>query len=289
MLLRLIRCFAVVLALLATIVEIRAQSRGSEHTTPSTLQTPVRELESTSADKIRSQKIELDSGERVTLEYQHGRAAMARTLVGELRMLHKRLHAFFGSFSHGDLKVRVVSSERFLLINNEPAWTRGYYRDGVIVLALLEIDKENLRFLRATLRHEYTHAVVRSFSQGRAPSWLEEGLAQWFEGRESRLLMPAFFEWLQENEPLSLYSIQYGFGHLEHDTIPAAYHQALIAVNSLAARYHFKKIRDFLEDLAQGADRDSSFYQHFKITYKQFDRQMYASLIRLREASQKLN
>ena len=35
--------------------------------------------------------------------------------------------------------------------------------------------------LRKTIRHEYTHHLVFNLSEGKAPIWLNEGLAQLFE------------------------------------------------------------------------------------------------------------
>ena len=39
--------------------------------------------------------------------------------------------------------------------------------------------------LARVLKHELTHSFVGQKSHGRAPTWLQEGVAQWMEGRRS--------------------------------------------------------------------------------------------------------
>jgi len=62
-----------------------------------------------------------------------------------------------------------------------PAWSSGLYDGRVRVLVR---DPETQReALRATLRHELTHAVLFTLGTG-IPTWLHEGLAQQLEGSD---------------------------------------------------------------------------------------------------------
>jgi len=62
-----------------------------------------------------------------------------------------------------------------------PEWSSGLY-DGRVRVLVREGGGADPA-LRATLRHELTHAVLHTFD-GRLPTWLHEGLAQRSEGRD---------------------------------------------------------------------------------------------------------
>jgi len=74
--------------------------------------------------------------------------------------------------------VLVLDRERYR--SAAPDWSGGLY-DGRIRIVMGDYDAEQER-IRATLRHEYTHAVLHRLGAP-IPTWLHEGLAQWVEGR----------------------------------------------------------------------------------------------------------
>lgn len=75
-------------------------------------------------------------------------------------------------------KVIVMNNSDFRYVHELPKWAAGMY-DGTIKIPV----SANCSYetLKKTIRHEYTHHLVFNLSQGKAPIWLNEGLAQLFE------------------------------------------------------------------------------------------------------------
>jgi hypothetical protein len=61
-----------------------------------------------------------------------------------------------------------------------PNWSDGLY-DGRIRIPFEDYGRQSDR-LRATFRHEYTHAALQRIGPA-VPTWLHEGLAQYVEGK----------------------------------------------------------------------------------------------------------
>ncbi|MFN0205927.1 MAG: tetratricopeptide repeat protein [Planctomycetota bacterium] len=78
----------------------------------------------------------------------------------------------------------------FTSVTRADEWVGALY-DGKIRVPLRDFDKQ-YESLKKTLFHEYTHRVVHGLARNECPTWVNEGLAQLFEGAnateaESRL------------------------------------------------------------------------------------------------------
>jgi tetratricopeptide (TPR) repeat protein len=79
--------------------------------------------------------------------------------------------------------VILYTEQSFADITRAPSWA-GAINDGRIripVQGLTSVTPE----LGRVLKHELTHSFVGQKSHGRAPTWLQEGVAQYMEGRRS--------------------------------------------------------------------------------------------------------
>jgi len=74
----------------------------------------------------------------------------------------------------------VYEGRAYFSLVSIPTWVSGVF-DGKIRVSV-EAPARWSPELAAVLSHELTHAYVRAVSHGRAPAWLHEGLAQWFQG-----------------------------------------------------------------------------------------------------------
>ena len=79
-----------------------------------------------------------------------------------------------------EIAVILYSDKQFREVTDAPGWSGGIY-DGKIRIPIGGIEQETPA-LRRLLFHEYTHAAVRALTP-HVPTWLNEGLAQHFEGR----------------------------------------------------------------------------------------------------------
>jgi hypothetical protein len=78
------------------------------------------------------------------------------------------------------ITVILYPDERFQEITGAHLWVSGLF-DGKIRLPVGALSGRT-RGLERLLTHEYSHAVIHLVSKGRAPRWLQEGLAQHQEG-----------------------------------------------------------------------------------------------------------
>jgi tetratricopeptide (TPR) repeat protein len=79
--------------------------------------------------------------------------------------------------------VVLYTQQAFADITRAPGWV-GALNDGRIrvpVQGLTSVDSE----LSRVLKHELTHSFIQQKTRGRAPTWIQEGVAQWMEGKRS--------------------------------------------------------------------------------------------------------
>src|SRR5450755_2809164 len=79
--------------------------------------------------------------------------------------------------------VILYTQQGFSDITQAPGWV-GALNDGRIRVPVQGLTGVNSELSRV-LRHELTHSFVQQKTHGRAPTWLQEGLAQWMEGKRS--------------------------------------------------------------------------------------------------------
>jgi tetratricopeptide (TPR) repeat protein len=86
---------------------------------------------------------------------------------------------------HPTEKTRVIlyTETEFRKVTGVHGWVTGLY-DGRIRIPVKDFGTAE-REIKGTIYHEYTHVAVQSITRV-CPSWLNEGLAQVYEGRESR-------------------------------------------------------------------------------------------------------
>lgn len=109
--------------------------------------------------------------------------AMARDV---LRTLEHHFEAIESDLSYAppdSIGVILYTQQAFADITQAPTWV-GALNDGRIrvpVQGLSSVTPE----LSRVLKHELTHSFIQQKTRGRAPSWIQEGLAQWMEGKRS--------------------------------------------------------------------------------------------------------
>ncbi len=169
-----------------------------------------------------------------------------------------------------EIQVILYSSRQFQEVTDAPGWSSGVY-DGKIRIPIGGIERET-QGLRRLLYHEYTHAVVRSLTP-RVPSWLNEGLAQYFEGREVASGQREILRHLAQAGQLpSLSRLEGSFTGLSGNQAAFAYLFSLSAVRYMVDQFGMYRIKMVLDELATGADTGRAINTGVLLSYDELDR-----------------
>lgn len=191
---------------------------------------------------------------------------LAHHVVDRLERVYQRLGQALSSFPRETLSVILYPDGEFWESTDSPRWARGLF-DGTIHLPIQEVDPQR-GVLDSLLRHEYTHALVDHLSAGRAPVWLSEGLALYFEGRRE---LPKALASDPDRIRLDSSRGRHGdFLALPLAAAREAYSHSYSATVSLIRRYGLGRMRALLHALSKTADFPTAFEGIFHSRFRDF-------------------
>ena len=193
-----------------------------------------------------------------------------RIVRGVLEDAYSEVGRSLSYYPSAEIQVILYSAQQFQEVTDAPGWSSGVY-DGKIRIPVGGIGQETPA-LRRLLFHEYTHAVVRAITP-RCPTWLNEGLAQYFEGRQLDEGQTAMLRKLAEAGRIpALSGMEGSFTKLDNGQAGLAYLLSLSAVRYLVDNYGMYRVKTVLEDLATGADTATAVNNGILISYEEFER-----------------
>ncbi len=189
-------------------------------------------------------------------------------LADRLEGTYRDVGGAIGSFPDGPFGVIVYHGPEFWTRTNSPTWVRGLY-DGVIHLRVVP-EEPQAGLSAALLRHEYTHALVDHVSAGRAPVWLNEGLALYIE-RQGTPPGEGPSEVRGEARPPAI-PLQAEFVTLSPVDARVAYAHSYRATAHLIHEYGLDRVRALLEEVAYSGTFSRAFATVFHREYGDFER-----------------
>lgn len=161
------------------------------------------------------------------------------------------------------IKIVLYTDKEFYDLTGFPPWIGGAY-DGQIHLPLANANPDDEIF-KKVIKHELTHAILHQATKGKCPTWLHEGLAQYFEGEKlqnTEKLLKA----IEEGKVPSINSPS--FLLLERDKSILLYQISLVAVNFLKIRGSIGSISNFINKIGQGDEIEEAFFECFLFPYR---------------------
>jgi tetratricopeptide (TPR) repeat protein len=175
-----------------------------------------------------------------------------RTLEGHYNAIESELN-----FSTPDsIGVILYTQQAFADITNAPNWV-GALNDGRIrvpVQGLTSMTPE----LSRVLKHELTHSFIQQKTHGQAPTWLQEGLAQWMEGKRSDENAAALVKIYDAKQGASLGQLEGSWMRFSGNTASYAYAWALANVEAIVQTTGMSDIVRVLEAIGAGQPAESA-------------------------------
>ena len=157
-----------------------------------------------------------------------------------------RIGEKLGEYPSNTIVAILYTEKQFRDITRAPEWSDGQY-DGRIRIPVAGASQKPELFARV-LTHELTHAVLASIAPRGVPTWLNEGLAQYFDGTD---LQAARQRMKTLGRPTPLRNLERSFMQLNAADAQVAYDESLLAAGVLFNRPGFGWTR-LLHRLADG-------------------------------------
>ena len=190
-----------------------------------------------------------------------------RTLEGDFQDLESQL-----DYTPPDqIAVILYTQQAFADITRAPGWV-GALNDGrlrIPVQGLTEVTPE----LAHVLKHELTHSFVGQKTHGRAPTWLQEGIAQWMEGRRSSASAAGLVAAAEQGDIPSLGSMEGSWMGLSGDSASFAYAWSLAVIESIIDQGGVSDISRLLDHVATASSTSEALQETLRVNYADLQQQ----------------
>lgn len=103
------------------------------------------------------------------------------SVLGELEKVYNDVSYRLGFSPKNKMAVVLYSAKDFYDSSKMPYRVHGYY-DGKLNIPFFG-DKASFETVKPMIAHELTHAFLNSLPRKNLPQWMNEGLAQWIQGK----------------------------------------------------------------------------------------------------------
>ncbi|HEX5855537.1 MAG TPA: hypothetical protein VFZ57_07950 [Thermoanaerobaculia bacterium] len=194
---------------------------------------------------------------------------LERVLLSALEQAYAGLVQDFGSGPVEKVVVVVYAERDFQASTQAPAWADGLF-DGRVRVPARGITGVTPELL-SVLRHEMTHSFVHFRAKGRAPTWLQEGLAQVEEGKTSAPFASALAGTWAARGTFSLPALEGAFTGFSAAQARGSYAVALAAAEMLKDTRGFGALARFLDRLGEGAELEDAMRDTLHADYARLE------------------
>jgi len=214
------------------------------------------------------------SSSHFALRYEGGQApaALRRQILEVLEQHYSDLEHDLDYSPRSSIQVVLYTQQQFFDVTKAPQWT-GALNDGKLripVNGLQQVDSN----LSRVLKHELAHSFINLASNNRAPTWLNEGIAQLEEpasiARDGRRLADLYAS--SHNIPLN--QLETSFTRFSEAEAAVAYAQSLASAEYIREVYGMSSLRLMLKRLAEGQSNETALRSAVHSGYAQFDREL---------------
>jgi len=231
-----------------------------------------RALEKAQRDKSEEESYREGETAHFSLKY-NGSATpdLARGILHVLEEDFNGLESQLDFTPREPIAVILYTNEAFADITRAPSWA-GAINDGrlrIPVQGLSSVTSD----LAHVLKHELTHTFVGQKSHGRAPTWLQEGTAQWMEGKHSGGSAGALLNVLGQEPGPHLQAFEGSWMSLSGGSSAFAYAWSLAAVESIVESGGVSDINRLLDHIATAPSTEDALREALHINYADLEQQ----------------
>ena len=205
-----------------------------------------------------------------TLRYEGSQTADAlrtqllEALEGDYRDLSSDLGA-----TPRNIYVSLYTDQAFFDVTHAAAWTSAL-NDGKIRIPISGV-KSVTPEMASVLRHELTHSFVAQITHGRAPGWLNEGVAELEQGLSTGAFGPRLAALYASGRQVPLNQLEGEFQGYSSAEASVAYAESLAAVEYIRATYGMSDLARLLQRLGEGQSVESALRSTIHAGYAELE------------------
>jgi tetratricopeptide (TPR) repeat protein len=214
------------------------------------------------------------SSSHFALKYEGGQApaTFRRQILDVLEQHYNDLEHDLDYSPRSTIQVILYTQQQFFDVTKAPQWT-GALNDGKLRIPINGLQQVDSNLSRV-LKHELAHSFINLASNGRAPTWLNEGIAQLEEpgsiAREGKRLADLYSS--GHNIPLN--QLETSFTRFSEAEAAVAYAQSLASAEYIREVYGMSGLSLMLKRLADGQSNETALRSAVHSGYAQFDREL---------------
>jgi hypothetical protein len=235
------------------------------------------------AERDAQEEAEYHEGETIHFRLKYNGVATPELAQQVLRTLESEFEEISATLNYNPpepIGVILYTNQTFMDITRAPSWS-GALNDGRIRVPVEGLSSMTGELARV-LKHELTHSFVAQKTGGRCPVWLQEGIAQYMEGKRSRVNAGSLTAAFESHMEFSLLSYETSWLNLPRDAASNAYAWSLAVVEEIVTENGVDDLERILERLAAGSSAEDAIhavlhedYSELMLSTAQFLRKAY--------------
>jgi tetratricopeptide (TPR) repeat protein len=192
--------------------------------------------------------------------------ALARDVLRTLEAHYSAIESELNFAPPDSIGVVLYTQQAFADITRAPGWV-GALNDGRIRVPVQGMTAVNPELSRV-LKHELTHSFVGQKTRGHAPTWVQEGLAQWMEGKRSGDNAGALAQDYKDGRTPSPSRLEGSWMGLPDDAAGSAYAWALANVEYIVQVDGMADIERILDRIGSGSSTEAALREVLNSDYE---------------------
>jgi tetratricopeptide (TPR) repeat protein len=191
--------------------------------------------------------------------------ALAREVLHTLEGHFEQIESELNYTPPEPIGVVLYTQDAFADITRAPGWV-GALNDGRIRVPVQGLTSVNSELSRV-LRHELTHSFIQQKTHGRAPTWIQEGLAQWMEGKRSDESAGVLVQVYDQGQAAALGNLEGSWMGLPAEVARYAYAWALANVEYIVETQGMTDMEKILDRVAAGSSSENAVHEVLRDSY----------------------